>query len=1055
MTATPVPSRADRPPVVRCATSRAPSATVVVLDGLDLDIARGRVRRAARPHRAPARRRCCARWPASTPASTGEVPHRARAGRRLPGAAAAAVAHACWQNVALGLRGPTPDGARARGARPRSGSTAARTPGRASSPAAQAPARLPCPRARPRARSAAARRAVQRARRAHPRLVHALVIDLWERHRPAVLLVTHDVEEALLLADRVLVIDDGVHRLRRAASSLERPAAPRPPRPRSPGARELLELLGVERPTTVMKRSRCRRSDHSARPAAAVRSCSPAAASPQAGERPRRSPSPRRLLARASRCASASRRTASQLAPRGRPASSTDAAVRDHVVARSPPGRRCSRPRGAGEIDVARRRQRRRRSSPPPPDAGLPRRRARSQYRNQADDSVLVPRARRSSRRPSSSRARRSRVAKGSSAHGLLLDAAEAGRADARRRRARRTSRPADALAAFSSGQVDAWVGLGPVHRAGAGRRARADRRRRRRTSTATSFEIASLQGGSADPMRQPRRSRTSSTRLDRRPSRWAASPPDAVGAGVVAQESGPAARRHQASRCDRAASPTSGRRSTTDDRRTRAAARRRASSAPSVIPRPRPTFADIVDPRVSTRSGGNSMPVTLHWFLPTTRRRARDPRRGTSSARTTRRAGAAPASARRHRLPRPDRPRRPSSSASRASLTPTGSLVRGRVAHHGRADPGDRAAEVPGRVPARAPSRPTLAAQMAATFQRLSGGRLLLNVVTGGDAIEQRRFGDFLDKDDRYARAASSSTSCAAPGAARPFDFDGEHFQVEGAHGARPARPGARRSSSAARRRRRSTVAARHADVYLTWGEPPAQVAEKIDAVRALAASEGRELASASACTSITRDTRRGGVGRGAAAARRRSTRRRSRRRRRSCAQRVGGPAADARAARRARARRPRDLPEPVGRRRPRARRRGHRAGRQPRRGRRPHRRVPRARASTSSSSPAIRTWRRRTTSARACSRSCASAGCSRRRPRRRSSKSAGARRAGRRRPRGGGRGGRAWSARGRAGCGCGRCASGGRGRGARSAALAPEKSKIAVATSSATSPR
>jgi len=37
----------------------------------------------------------------------------------------------------------------------------------------------------------------------------ALVADLWQRHRPALLLVTHDVEEALLLTDRVLVIEAG------------------------------------------------------------------------------------------------------------------------------------------------------------------------------------------------------------------------------------------------------------------------------------------------------------------------------------------------------------------------------------------------------------------------------------------------------------------------------------------------------------------------------------------------------------------------------------------------------------------------------------------------------------------------------------------------------------------------------------------------------------------------------------------------------------------------------------------------------------------------------
>src|SRR5215211_3319032 len=90
----------------------------------------------------------------------------------------------------------------------------------------------------------------------------------------------------------------------------------------------------------------------------------------------------------------------------------------------------------------------------------------------------------------------------------------------------------------------------------------------------------------------------------------------------------------------------------------------------------------------------------------------------------------------------------------------------------------------------------PTLAAQQAATFQRHSGGRLLLNVVVGGEPHEQRAYGDFLDK------------------------------------------------------------AARHADVYLTWGEPPAQVAEKLDWIRALAAEQGRELRYGIRLHVIARDT-------------------------------------------------------------------------------------------------------------------------------------------------------------------------------------------------------
>ena len=47
----------------------------------------------------------------------------------------------------------------------------------------------------------------------------------------------------------------------------------------------------------------------------------------------------------------------------------------------------------------------------------------------------------------------------------------------------------------------------------------------------------------------------------------------------------------------------------------------------------------------------------------------------------------------------------------------------------------------------------PTLAAQMASTFQRISGGRLLLNVVVGGDVDEQARYGDGLQGGPLRAR--------------------------------------------------------------------------------------------------------------------------------------------------------------------------------------------------------------------------------------------------------------------------------------------------------------
>jgi alkanesulfonate monooxygenase len=136
----------------------------------------------------------------------------------------------------------------------------------------------------------------------------------------------------------------------------------------------------------------------------------------------------------------------------------------------------------------------------------------------------------------------------------------------------------------------------------------------------------------------------------------------------------------------------------------------------------------------------------------------------------------------------------------------------------------------------------PTLAAQQAGTFQRLSNGRLLLNVVTGGEALEQRRFGDWLDHDERYDRTDEFISVLRGSWADEPFDFHGRYFHVEGAttRAAPTPRPAIYfgGASPAA-----ELVAARQTDVYLAWGEPPAQIAERITRVRALAATEGRTV--------------------------------------------------------------------------------------------------------------------------------------------------------------------------------------------------------------------
>ncbi|QIS16277.1 LLM class flavin-dependent oxidoreductase [Nocardia arthritidis] len=149
----------------------------------------------------------------------------------------------------------------------------------------------------------------------------------------------------------------------------------------------------------------------------------------------------------------------------------------------------------------------------------------------------------------------------------------------------------------------------------------------------------------------------------------------------------------------------------------------------------------------------------------------------------------------------------------------------------------------------------PTLGAQMASTYQRQTGGRLLLNVVTGGESREQRAYGDFLDKDARYERTGEFLEIVRGLWAGDTVDLTGKHLRVEQAALAQVPDPVPQiyfgGSSPIA-----GTVAAKYSDVYLTWGEPPAQVAAKIAWIRELAAREGRSVRFGIRLHVITRDT-------------------------------------------------------------------------------------------------------------------------------------------------------------------------------------------------------
>jgi alkanesulfonate monooxygenase len=136
----------------------------------------------------------------------------------------------------------------------------------------------------------------------------------------------------------------------------------------------------------------------------------------------------------------------------------------------------------------------------------------------------------------------------------------------------------------------------------------------------------------------------------------------------------------------------------------------------------------------------------------------------------------------------------------------------------------------------------PTLAAQMASTYQRLSGGRLLVNMVTGAEPAELARFGVFDDKETRYERTGEFVQILRGAWSGEPFSYEGDHYRVEAATTRQPPVPIPRvyfgGASPAA-----ELVAAANVDVYLVWGEPPAMVSERLERMRALASAAGRTL--------------------------------------------------------------------------------------------------------------------------------------------------------------------------------------------------------------------
>ena len=139
----------------------------------------------------------------------------------------------------------------------------------------------------------------------------------------------------------------------------------------------------------------------------------------------------------------------------------------------------------------------------------------------------------------------------------------------------------------------------------------------------------------------------------------------------------------------------------------------------------------------------------------------------------------------------------------------------------------------------------PTVAARLAATLDGFCGGRLTIHVLVGGSDEDQRRDGDWIDHDRRYARADEYLRILRELWTRdEPLDFEGEFYRVAGAYSPikplqRPHVPlyGGGGSELSVE------LAARHCDLFMFWGEPLAELRERRRQVGKVAERHGREL--------------------------------------------------------------------------------------------------------------------------------------------------------------------------------------------------------------------
>lgn len=152
----------------------------------------------------------------------------------------------------------------------------------------------------------------------------------------------------------------------------------------------------------------------------------------------------------------------------------------------------------------------------------------------------------------------------------------------------------------------------------------------------------------------------------------------------------------------------------------------------------------------------------------------------------------------------------------------------------------------------------PTVMAKMLSTMDQLTGGRILVNLITGGDPAEMKSDGQYLDHDERYDVLSEAVDVMRKSWVAdEPFDYEGKYFNAEGIH-IRPKPVGNRTlplylgglSESA------KELCATHADVHLFWGDTPENIGVIIEEMRARAATKERTLKFGMRLQVIVRET-------------------------------------------------------------------------------------------------------------------------------------------------------------------------------------------------------